>query len=180
MLTVDLDFTELRALRARANRVLGEACVRLVTVAAKEGADEAIRVHQYRDRTGALTRSISGRYLSSQMGADGAEATGEIVANATYASFVDGGTEPHEIRPKFDAVGPVRRGQSRRSSDDVGTHRIALRWIGGDGAVHFARVVHHPGSKPYPFMGPAYLRAERVMEREFEVIAAEFAAQESE
>jgi len=61
------------------------------------------------------------------------EGKAEIVADASYALFVEFGTRPHEIRPK------------RRSS---------LRWATDEG-VFFAKLVHHPGSKPYPFFRPA-------------------------
>jgi hypothetical protein len=44
-----------------------------------------------------------------------------------------------------------------------------LRWEDGDG-VHFAKRVQHPGTKPQPFMGPAYLKAERVLVARGEVL----------
>jgi hypothetical protein len=51
---------------------------------------------------------------------------------------------------------------------------VALRWTEG-GRVFFASVVHHPGGKPYPFMGPAVQKAERVIEREVDIAIAEVA-----
>ena len=61
------------------------------------------------------------------------EGKAEIVADASYAPFVEFGTRPHEIRPR------------RRSS---------LRWATDEG-VFFAKLVHHPGSRPYPFFRTA-------------------------
>ena len=109
-----------------------------------EGAAEARTRHAYTDRTGNLTGKTSGRVITSTHG--GAE--GEIVADAPYASFVEEGTKPHEIVP--------RRGQW-------------LAWEAAQGDWHFARRVNHPGSKPYPFMGLAYLKCERVVLREVDI-----------
>lgn len=52
-----------------------------------------------------------------------------FTANTPYARFVLHGTGPHIIRPR----------KAR-----------ALRWQ-GSGGTRFARVVHHPGTKPNPF-----------------------------
>lgn len=62
----------------------------------------------------------------------------EFVSGAHHARFVIEGTRPHEIRP-------------RRAR--------ALYWVDGGGG-HFARLVHHPGTKPNPFVR----RAVRPME----------------
>lgn len=141
-----------------------------VRTACVEGAAEAIRVHTYKDRTGTLTRSITGELTFASRG----KAEGEIVAATPYAKYVEEGTRPHDIWPKagYGERGPLKPGQGRRKLTDVGTHRVMLRWYDDAGGVHFARMVHHPGSKPYPFMGPAYLKAERVLEREVDLLAA--------
>lgn len=57
----------------------------------------------------------------------------ETIAGANYSGAVEFGTKPHEIRPRA---------------------RKALRWKAKGGAVVFARVVHHPGTKARPFMIP--------------------------
>lgn len=59
--------------------------------------------------------------------------SGGAVAIAAYAEYVESGTDPHEIRPRY---------------------RSALRWpaLGG---FRFARRVHHPGTRAQPFMEPA-------------------------
>lgn len=172
MIDATFDMAEFHKHVAQAQKILQDACITAVRAACTEGAQEAKRVHSYKDRTGKLSKSIRGGLTRvDSFGAEGA-----IVASAKYASFVENGTKPHEIRPKFSGIGAPRPGQSRRGPKDIGTHRIALRWYGADGGVHFARIVHHPGTRPYPFMGPAYLKAERVMEREFTVAAAEIDA----
>lgn len=155
-------------------RVLAEGCRQAVQMAVDEGVREAKTVHKYRDRTGNLTRSIRG-VLDTY---DRLGARGTIVAGAEYASFVENGTRPHEIWPKagHGEIGPLRAGQSRRAKNDIGTARVALRWYASDG-VHFARMVHHPGTIPFPFMGPALHKAERVLEREIGVYVVR--AQES-
>jgi hypothetical protein len=143
-----------------AMRIVSDGLAKAVDEGCKAGAAEARERHRYKDRTGALTKSISGQLLNATLGA----AMGEMVAAAPYASFVEEGTPPHDIWPKAGekTMGPLRRGQSRRDKTDIGTHRVALRWESG-GEYHFARMVHHPGGKPHPFMGPAYQKCERTM-----------------
>lgn len=59
--------------------------------------------------------------------------SGGAVAIAAYAEYVEAGTRPHEIRPRY---------------------RAALRWpaLGG---FTFARRVRHPGTRAQPYMEPA-------------------------
>lgn len=123
--------------------VLSDGARRGVAQGVEEGAAQARASHPYRDRTGALTASTRGRVDVSTRG--GAE--GVIEATAPYASFVESGTEPHEIR-------------ARRAR--------ALHWVDADGD-HFARRVQHPGARQMPFIGPAAQKAERVMVREIEI-----------
>jgi hypothetical protein len=68
-----------------------------------------------------------------------------LYARASYAEAVEKGTRPHIIRPKNKralrfAAGPGGArlsGSARKGADVV-----------------FARVVHHPGTKPHPFLLP--------------------------
>lgn len=144
----------------RADRDLREGLADVVEETCEGGAAHARAVGQFKDHTGDLRRGIVG-FLFART-ANGAR--GEIASVVPYSSYVEAGTEPHEIRPKEGStfVGPLQQGQSRRKGTDIGTHRTALRWFEG-GAVRFARVVHHPGSRPYPFMGPAYLKAQQLL-----------------
>jgi len=138
-----------------------------VRAACVEGIGVAKRDHKYKDREGTLTAGLDGRLETF----DQDSATGVMESKAEHSSYVENGTRPHDIWPKagHGEMGPLRGGQSRRAKDDIGTSRVALRWVGSDGETHFARVVHHPGSKPYPFLGPAYVKAEQVLERELGV-----------
>ena len=136
-----------------------------VALGVKEGAEEARSVHRWKNKTGVTEQGIQGVHTPS---ADGAEGLLESIAE--HSSFLEEGTRPHEIRPKEGEGfrGPLAQGQSRRKKGDIGTHRVALRWE-SDGEIHFAKVVHHPGTQASPYMGPAVLKFERVVEREVEI-----------
>jgi hypothetical protein len=57
-----------------------------------------------------------------------------IDRTAPYGKMLEDGTKPHDIRP---------------------VRAKALRFsVGGD--IRFAKVVHHPGTKPMPFMRPSF------------------------
>lgn len=110
-------------------------------------------------RTGNLGRSI-------HVGNIGAE-TAEIIVSAGYAAFVEFGTRPHEIRPKNRKVlawGATAGGRRLSGSMTAAARRGSLG-LGGKGGIQmvgaagpssgpviFARVVHHPGTSPNPFM----------------------------
>lgn len=79
--------------------------------------------------TGTLEGSISTDVDPDGLG-------GEVGPTVDYGDDVEHGTQPHVIRPR-----------------DAG----ALRFVAGGGVV-FAGEVHHPGTAPQPFMGPAFDR----------------------
>lgn len=58
------------------------------------------------------------------------------LANAPYWAHVEYGTKPHMI---------------------IAVNKKALRWESG-GAVHFAKTVHHPGTKAQPFIRPNFYK----------------------
>lgn len=91
-------------------------------------------------KTGNLGRSIKVARVS------GTSVT--VVATAGYAAFVELGTRPHDIRPKNAKV--LAWGGARRLSG-------ALR--SGSKPTNFATLVHHPGTKPEPFLLPGAKRA---------------------
>jgi hypothetical protein len=74
-----------------------------------------------------------------------------------YASFVEGGTKPHDI--------PKRPGK-------------VLRFRGAGGGFVFARKVKHPGTRPYKFLSRGLLAARNEftdeMDRSMSAIAARF------
>ncbi len=67
---------------------------------------------------------------------------------AAAAVYLERGTRPHVIRPRVAKV--LAWGGPRRLTG-------ALRK--GAKATNFAKLVHHPGSKAYPFMLPGALKA---------------------
>lgn len=142
-----------------------------------EGADEARARHVYQDRTGALTRSIRSGIETTAPGG----AVGFIEATQPYASFVEKGTRPHVILPRDYHWGagryagaPASRTSGKRVKGAImGVGRgSVLRWYDMGGKAIFARKVNHPGSKPMPFIGIAWLKAERVVTREVEIAVA--------
>lgn len=136
---------------------------RAVEIGAVEGIAYAKGNHRYKDQTGKLTASL---HATTSIRTHGG-ATVDLCADAKYASFVEDGTRPHEIWPKAarGSYGPLRSGQSRGRGKGGGM----LAWQHPQGDWHFARMVHHPGTKPYGFMGDAYLKCEAVIIREIEV-----------
>ncbi len=94
-------------------------------------AEQKLLVHR---KTGTTGRSIH---------VAGVTATSVTTEAAAAARFLEFGTKPHIIRPRVAKV--LAWGGPRRLSG-------ALRK--GASATNFAMYVHHPGSRPYPFMIP--------------------------
>ena len=162
MLRASVDLSEFNRSVDQTKRELSITLVHAVNRAARAGRDEAKR-GGFRNHSGKLRAQISAAPAVSM--ARGAFSY--ILSAAPYSRFVEYGTRAHIIRPKegHGFVGPLKAGQSRRKRTDIGTSRVALRWYVGGKAV-FARVVHHPGSAPYPFMAHAAARAEVVLREE--------------
>lgn len=129
-----------------AANLISQGASRGVMLGVSEGAAEARTNHSFKNCTGTLEASIVGQALGWTAG--GTRYEGVIRATAKYASYVDEGTPPHIIAPR------------------MGTW---LHWEPEQGDHHFARVVHHPGTKGLPFMFLAYYKAERVIVRELEI-----------
>lgn len=72
-----------------------------------------------------------------------------VEARARYAAFVERGTRPHIIRPKKKAwlAFPAPGSATLAGRTKVGGRRI------------FAKVVHHPGTKPKPYLLPGARKA---------------------
>lgn len=153
--TVDIEgLDELERDWSDAVGALADGVTRGVERGVTEGAAQARASHPYQDRTGALTGSIEGFLERSASRTAGGEAVGVLKAGKRYASFVEGGTAPHTITPKKG--GPL-------------TFEVGGEWVS-------TREVKHPGTREMPFMGPAVLKAERVIEVEAEVAADRAAA----
>lgn len=160
MFVVTDNADELLAEAAQFDAELHAGLAALTEETCQEAAAHARSVGQFQDHTGDLRKSIVGFLVQKT----DTGATGQVASVMPYSSFVEGGTRPHDIRPKEGEgfVGPLQAGQSRRKKGDIGTHRAALRWQ-GPGGVRFAALVHHPGSRAYPFFGPAYLKVQSLL-----------------
>jgi len=177
MLRVTWDESQFSRLELRTTSDI-ERLVRDGLVAAGKVTVARAKQGPFRDHTRQLRSTISSQYLGRRFG----YWMVQINAPMRYASYVEKGTDPHEIWPKaaHGLIGPVRKGQSRRATGR-GPHEyivgrgLALRWKDAGGGVHFARMVHHRGSKPYPFFKPAmdygWVYLQRFVERGFAGIA---------
>lgn len=146
---VDIDLSEVGIDCQTSDSTLRFGAARAVLKAAREGLAEAKTRRRYKDRTGNLTGKAYARMLVFS----GQNPEAIIAWPVPYASFVDGGTQPHDIT------------MSRR-----GRKGVKGGGGGGEGATVTFR---HPGTKPDGFAGAAYLKAERVAVREVEVAVAE-------
>lgn len=71
-----------------------------------------------------------------------------VEARTPYAATVELGSKPHIIRPKKAKV--LAWG---------GTRRLSGALARGSSATHFATEVHHPGTKPHPYLIPGAKKA---------------------
>jgi hypothetical protein len=173
---LDFDLAGLDQLQRRLESDLERLTRDAVHAAAKVTTAKAKRGN-FKDHTRQLRSTIK----STILGQRGAWYMAEVLAPKPYASFVENGTEAHDIWPKaaHGLKGPLRNGQTRRATGK-GPHEhivgrgIALRFKIGGREV-FARYIHHPGSRAIPFMEPAreYGQAyiETFVRRGFEGIA---------
>ena len=92
-------------------------------------------------KTRNLSRTIHPGRLDGHEGAT-------VVASAAYARYVEEGTRPHIIKPVRARV--LAWGGARRLTGSLRT---------GARPTAFARIVHHPGSRPKPFLRPAAVQA---------------------
>lgn len=81
----------------------------------------------FKNRTGNLRRSIDRRVESASRG--------RVFVGEEYGKYVEFGTSAHTITPKGKKV-------------------LAFK-VGGK--LVFARKINHPGTRPYPFMQPAFV-----------------------
>jgi hypothetical protein len=152
-----LDFTEYH----RKVEQTKTALRRDLALAVRRACDEGVRVAKrgnFKDRTGQLRATIN----TTVIGWQGNTFWMQIHAPMPYAHFVDVGTQAHDIYPKrslYDkSYGPLPKGQSwrsRKSGEHVVGRGIALRWNDDGGNEHFARMVHHPGSRATNFFADA-------------------------
>lgn len=178
MFSIAIDQSAFERIVARTVEALEFGVRDSVRNAADAGVAEAKRSGRFKNRTGFLRSNIVARFIRS----NGRSAQWEILSAAPYSTFIEKGTRPHEIWPKarYGMKGPLRNDQTRRASgrgphEHVVGRGSVLRWVGSDGQTHFAAMVHHPGTKPDPFMAPAFYRANRVILRELDAMIAKAA-----
>jgi hypothetical protein len=145
MLTVDLDLSEFHAQVGRTLDELEHGIRIAVGHAAQEGAAEAKRSTNFKDRTGNLRAGIVARFAQ----ATNRGAFWEIYSPMPYSRYVEEGTRPHEIRARNAPM---------------------LHWVDEGGDHHFAKSVQHPGTAPHVFMGSAYFKAERVLYAQMDLV----------
>lgn len=136
-INLDRYTADVRATRLALKRGLGVASV----AAGRIGHATAKGSSAFQDRTGKLRAGITVSYQLLQGGA--VEAT--IVAAAPHSLYVEAGTKAHEIWARDPHSKPLHFYWSK-----------AGRWFRGP-------MARHPGTRPHPFMGPAYLKAEAVL-----------------
>lgn len=73
-----------------------------------------------------------------------------VEATAAYAGYVERGTRPHIIRPRSKSVLSWTEGKRLSGRNRTGA---------GAGNRIFAKYVHHPGTKPQPFLLPGAVEA---------------------
>lgn len=88
---------------------------------------QAAARRQADDHTGRLDHSIRVTRFTRA----GGDQSVRVGSDLSYAYMHHQGTEPHIIRPKNAKV---------------------VRWVDDAGIVHFAPVVHHPGTKPNRYL----------------------------
>jgi hypothetical protein len=99
-----------------------------VLQAAQQAANEARSNHTYKDQTSNLTHSIEP--IGPEGSVLGNDLSATVSAGAEYASYVEKGTRPHTIKPRY---------------------RSALRFPVAGGFA-FAGAVNHPGTQPTRFL----------------------------
>ncbi len=129
------DSKPLREAVLRLERELEAQLPRALSFAGDLVANRARLTTLFKDRTGALRRSIlRGPVVGSVRGGDLRVDVRAGGGRLRYASAVHDGSQAHLIRA---------------------SRRRALRFVGRGGDFRFARVVHHPGTRPRPFITEA-------------------------
>ncbi len=112
-----------------------ENLARNVPLALQLSADlvavQAKTVHEYKDRSSVLTNSIAPDAIEGTF--DGGNLSVVVGAGAAYGIYVERGTRPHRIKPRY---------------------RKSLRWPVEGGFV-FSRGVRHPGTRGTHFLANA-------------------------
>ena len=147
MFRVTLDLTGFERARRDTARVIEHGLRVSVQDAVDAGVRSAKSSNAFRDRSGRLRRSIAPGTTRIRTGA----VEQDFVAGgrqAPYAWIVEAGSRAHQI-------------VARRAPQLVFYWERMGRWF-------FGKTVNHPGTRPHPFMGPAFHKAERVLRARLE------------
>jgi len=118
-------------------KAIGKTELQLRAIQLATVREAKLLVHR---RTGHLGRSIQPGTLRKD------HAT--VEARTPYAATVELGSRPHVIRPK-----------KAKALAWGGTRRLSGTLASGSKPTHFAKLVHHPGTKPYPYLVPGAKKA---------------------
>ena len=134
----------------RAEGKLLSLCTTACGKAIAAGSEAAQRNHKWVSRSGQAASELR------TMRVESSALSGSWVVSGANLMRLHFGTAAHDIMPKASGgfMGPVRRHQGRRAEDDIGTHRVALRFV-VNGQTRFATKVHHPGTQPDPWLDNA-------------------------
>lgn len=168
MFTAKLELGEYRHAVHRTQSQLHIVMHKGVRDASREGKNRAKQGGRFRNRTGELRGSIKVIKVQRR----GKAVWGGYEATAEHASYLEHGTDEHDITPQDRSGGASgrRKGAIHTSGRNIGKRvkNPVFRAGGGKflrftigGQVFFARKVKHPGTSPDPFMKPAMDFAER-------------------
>ncbi len=161
MFDLDMDASQLADFTVQAADVLGQELEAGLAEAMAEAADRA-RAANFKDGSGDLRRSIRGDIQGKFT--DGT-LEGFCLADAEHALFVEVDTKAHIIAAKGVVVGTNANGRSVGTNGKIISKRDQksagrLAFEGNDGAMHFPRKVHHPGTKGTHFIGASMTEEE--------------------
>lgn len=103
-------------------------------IALRDVVETAKNEHRFISRSGNTERSIRSEEHF------GYNFYGVVGSSSKISLMLHKGTKPHDIKPRRTLMGRIK-----------GTNKSVLRWADGSN-FHFARRVHHPGTKPDPFI----------------------------
>ena len=149
------------SLRRRIAAISGPALgVDIMKTLAEKTIREAKLLEAPHRKTGNLGRTIHAGEITAT--------SARVAASAKYARFLEEGTRPHEITPNakkalmFSSQGIInsRFGVQKTSSFRLsGSLKSGAMRRFGNAAFVVVKSVHHPGTKPYPFLKPGAEKA---------------------
>jgi hypothetical protein len=154
-MNMKFDLRGLRELQAQVQRQLQSTATQAVTA----GCQAAVAVA--RTAAPSKTGELRGSIRTTEMSVLQNRTQAVVKADAKYAWYVERGTKAHIIRPKapYNAKtvlpGQTRRARGKGPHEYIVGRGYALRWKTVAGKEIFRRLVHHSGTGPQPFIGPA-------------------------